>query len=100
MMNIHISIITKCIDESTRIKKIKIRHATEKPWVDKQLTELIKGKNYWYNKLIRDPNNNNIRDELKYWRNKVTLMKRKKKENTSMASLKKLMVIQKLHGTV
>lgn len=50
------------------------------PWIDKQCSELIQKKNYWYKKFMQNQNSVVLKEKYKFWLNKTTMIKRKKRE--------------------
>lgn len=69
--------LSDIIKKNTSIKYIKIINKVQKPWIDERLHKIIRSKNFWYNKLKSDPENLQIKNELKFWQNQVTFWRRK-----------------------
>lgn len=73
--------ISYIIKKNTRNIKKKCVRVYQKPWIDHQIIDLIKHKNFWYEKYKRDITNDNLKRELTYWRNQATYWKRRKKRD-------------------
>lgn len=71
--------LTDAINSSTKTVKSVKKVQVNKPWFDCELKNIIKSKNFWYNKLKRDPTNIKLKEEHIFWRNKVTTVRRQKK---------------------
>lgn len=78
--NDYVNEMNKIISDNTKFKVKKKAPMNKEPWIDEQLTQLIKHKNYWYNKHKSDLSNNFLKSELQYWRNQVTFWRRKKRK--------------------
>lgn len=76
----YIQNLNTIINQNTKYKQNnKNKSNNKKPWIDSELQSIIKHKNFWYTKFKKDQNNISIKEELKYWRNKVTYLRRKKR---------------------
>ncbi|XP_055385948.1 uncharacterized protein LOC129614975 [Condylostylus longicornis] len=64
--------------ESYKLSNIKRKH--NQHWIDKELIEAVKIKNGSFSKWSRDSSNTFLENQYKYYRNKVTSMRRYKKQ--------------------
>lgn len=68
------------INQATNTCKFT-KTSVSKPWFDTELKRSIHTKNHWYAKHLKNPNNELVTAELRYWRNKTTFMRRQKRSN-------------------
>lgn len=69
-------------DECSFVKVFKRKTNFKSDWMDDELIRTIDTKEYWYKKKTFEPTDEFYQNQYKYWRNKVTSMKRtKRKEN-------------------
>lgn len=64
--------------DATCNKIIKIRQKVLPPWFDLECRRINNIKNYWHRKHIKNYENEHVKKEYKFWRNKYTSIKRKK----------------------
>lgn len=67
-------------DESSFVKVFKQKKNFKSDWMDDELIEMIDTKEYWYKKKKFEPENEFYQNQFKLWRNKVTTMKRLKRQ--------------------
>lgn len=69
---------------STSSITYKKKFSYDKPWIDDELEKTLATKDYWYSKLVKSKKRNLINEHLnreyKYWNNKVTVLKKNKRE--------------------
>ncbi|XP_055387361.1 uncharacterized protein LOC129615947 [Condylostylus longicornis] len=61
-------------------KSSNIKRKNNQHWIDKEVIEAVKVKNGWFSKWSRDSSNTFLEHQYKYYRNKVTSMRRYKKQ--------------------
>uniref|UniRef100_A0A336LGH0 CSON008966 protein n=1 Tax=Culicoides sonorensis TaxID=179676 RepID=A0A336LGH0_CULSO len=76
-----IEIINSAKSDCTYIKVLKRKKNFKREWIDNDLIHLFKIREFWYKKTTLNPDSESYNQQFKYWRNKVTSMKRIKKQN-------------------
>lgn len=66
------------LDAATSLVKVRNKRSHSRLWVDQELKQCIRTKNYWYGKYRQNVNNEVVRNTYTYWANRVTNMKRSK----------------------
>lgn len=67
-------------DDCSFVKVFRRRKRFKCEWVDDELIDVMNTRDFWYKKHKSDPTNVHFEEQFKCWRNKVTLVKRTKKQ--------------------
>lgn len=65
---------------SRRMRVSNNNRTHSKPWIDEEMKQCIRTKNYWYDKHRQNVTDEAIRNTYTFWTNRVTGMKRSKKK--------------------
>lgn len=67
-----VSIVTKALNDSTNLKKIKRKNTKLTPWVTSGLVKSIHKKNEMYRTVQKNPNNDYLKSEYRTYKNRLT----------------------------
>jgi hypothetical protein len=60
---------------------VKPREKEYRPWIDNELTQVMRTTQMWYRKLLKDPDNDALKRKYTFWMEKLDGLKYEKSKN-------------------